>query len=127
MRRVVIVVFVLIGIIAVSAFARHRMSDARERLSAYAQVIFAYIEKEDNPAIQDAVAALTKYWQREQMLLILFVRHSEIDDLSRSVARLQSYAAFEEHADLHAELKTILWQIDHLLKSEKLRVGTVLL
>ena len=127
MKRPIIVLVLIVGIIAVSAYSRSRVYQARETLHAYAQTIFTYIEKEDAAGAQTAVEELATYWQKEQRLLILFLRHAELDELSRSVARLGSFAAFEEYADLDAELRAILWQIDHIWHSERLRVGTAFL
>lgn len=127
MKRLVIVLVVSAGIIAVCVYARHRVSTARERLHAYAAPIFAYIEKEDGDAIKNSVETLVKFWQGEHIYLILFFRHSEVDEVSRSVSRLKSYARFEEYADLHAELRTILWQIDHIWQSERVRIGNIFL
>jgi len=126
-KRPIIVLLVIIGIIAVSAHARHRVGAARENLHAYAGAIFPHIEKEDAPGAQKAVEALSNYWLNEQQYLILFLRHAELDELSRSVARLKSHAEFEEWSDLHSELRAILWQIDHIWQSERIRIGTFLL
>ena len=123
MKRPIIVLALILGIIAVSAYSRSRVGQAWETLHAYAETIFTYIEKEDAAGAQSVVEALDSYWQKEQRILILFLRHAEIDELSRSVARLKSYAAFEEYADLHAELRAILWQIDHIRLSERIQIG----
>jgi len=126
-KRPIIVLLVIIGIIAVCVHARHRVGAAREKLHAYAGVVFSHIEEEDAQAAQSAVEALSNYWRKEQRYLILFLRHAELDEVSRSVARLKSHAEFEEWADLHSELRAILWQIDHIWQSERIRIGTFLL
>ena len=127
MKRQIIVIFVVIGIVAVCIYARHRAGEAREMVHFYALPIFFYIEQQDGPGAQKAVEALVAYWEREQRYLMIFSRHTEIDELSRTVSRLKSYAIFEEFADLHAELRAVLWQIDHIWETERVRVGTILL
>ena len=127
MKRLVVVIVMMIGIISVCVYARHRVSTARERLHLYAHNIFTYIEREDEHAIGAAVKSLHDYWQEEYIYLILFFRHSEVDEVSRSVSKLKSYADFEEYADLHAELCSVLWQIDHIWQSERVRLGAVFL
>ena len=127
MKRPVIVSVLVVLIIAVCLHARHRIDSAKEQLHTYANTVFSHIEEDDSEAVKSTVETLVSYWRKEQRYLTLFSRHSRIDEVSRSVARLSSLAAFEEYSDLHAELNAVLWQIDDIKESERIRVGTILI
>ena len=127
MKRMIIVLFLALGILAVCLYARDRATQARDRLHTYAGAIFYGMQQEDEEALKKAVEDLVSYWGDEQRRLIPFFRHAEIDEVSRAVARLEAYTGTEDHSDLEAELRAILWQIDHIWESDRFRVGNFLL
>ena len=120
MKRLIVVAVLLIGIVGIAVFSRNRISEARERVFAYTSAILAYIEEENSPGIEKTVASLNDYWQKEQQLLILFIRHSEVDEISRTVARLKSLTDPEDHSQLGSELRAIAWQIDHIWQTDRI-------
>ena len=127
MKQLITVAFLMIGVLSVCLWARHQATQAREQLHAHAQVILAGLEQEDEDGVKEAVAGMVSYWETEQRRLIPFFRHAEIDEVSRAVARLKAYTDPDDRSDLEAELRTILWQIDHIWESDRFRFGNFLL
>jgi len=127
MKRMIIVLFLAVGVLAVCLYARSHATQARDRLHAYATVISTGIEEKDEAAVKSGVAGMVSYWEGEQRRLIPFFRHAEIDEVSRGVSRLKAYTDPEDYSDLEAEIRAILWQIDHIWESDRFRVGEFLL
>jgi len=125
-KRLVIVLFILAGIIAVCLYSLHRVGEVKARIHAYGDTLSTAIKEEDGDAARRAATALAEYWQEEQQWMIVFFRHVEVDSISSAVARLTAFADAEEYSDLDAELRTILWQIDHIWRSEQVRVRSIL-
>jgi len=127
MKRLIVVLFLAAGVLAVCFYARVQATQARDQLHTYAAAILAGVEQEDDDAVKNAVESLVSYWEVEQRRLIPFFRHAEIDEVSRAVARLGAYTDTDDHSDLEAELRAILWQINHIWESDRFRVGNHLL
>lgn len=127
MKQMIVVMFLVVGIGSVCLYARGRASEAREQLNFYTNSIFEHIENDDDDKTKTKVGGLVHYWHGEQRRLILFFRHAEVDEISRSVSRLAALAEFDEQADLKAELGSIIWQIEHIWESDRVRIGPWLL
>ena len=127
MKKMIVVLFISLGILAVCLYARHQTTQARDQLHIHAGAIFSSAERGDEDAVKKAVEALVSYWEGEQRRLVPFFRHAEIDEVSRAVARLEAYTGADDRSDLEAELYTILWQIDHIWESDRIRIGNTLL
>jgi hypothetical protein len=53
------------------------------------------------------------------------VRHTQIDDITKSVARLEALAADEDYSELSAELASIAWQMEHISRSEQVALSNL--
>ena len=127
MKQLITVAFLMLGVLAVCLYARHQATEARDQLHAHAQAVSSAVEREDEDAVKEAVANMVSYWEVEQRRLIPFFRHAEIDEVSRAVASLKAYTDPDDRSSLEAELRIILWQIDHIWESDRFRFGDVLL
>jgi len=127
MKQLITVAFLMLGVLAVCLWARHQATEARDRLHAYAEAISSAVEREDEDAVKEAVANMVSYWEVEQRRLIPFFRHAEVDEVSRAVASLKAYTDPDDRSSLEAELRVILWQIDHIWESDRFRFGDVLI
>jgi len=126
MKRLVVVLIILAGIVGICVYSLYRIDETRARLHVYGELLFAAVEQEDSQAAQTAAESLANYWQEEQQWMIIFFRHVEVDSISSGVARLTAFADAEEYSDLDAELRAILWQIDHIWRSEQIRIRSIL-
>ena len=127
MKQLITVAFLMLGVLAVCFYARHQATQARDQLHTYAEAILSAAQDEDEDAVKQAVAKIVSYWDVEQRRLIPFFRHAEIDEVSRSVASLKAYTDPDDRSSLEAELRTILWQINHIWESDRFRFGSVLI
>jgi len=126
MNRPVIVLFIVAGIIAVCVVARVRVDNAHKVVHAYGQSILAEVQAENAPGVRAVVADLQEYWRGEQRYLVIFFRHTEMDEISRAVSKLEAHAQHEEWGDLAAEMNVVLWQIDHIWENERIKPESIL-
>ena len=124
MKRLAIVSVLVLGIIAISAYARHTVNDTRQTLHDFYGEIYSGIKSQDINNIEHGVQQLVEYWTQQQRHLLRFFRHAEIDEISHSVSRLKAYTADKkDHSELEAEIRAIVRQIDHIWESDRVRMG----
>lgn len=126
MKRLITVLVVIGGIVAICVYSLHRVSDMRENMNAYTNAIFAAIEIRDTPGAQEGVRQLTEYWNHEEYILIRFVRHAQVDEVTKAVSKLDSLALYENWGELHAELNVIDWHVEHIWSAEQPTLGNLL-
>lgn len=126
MKRLGIVLCLLAAMILVSIYSIYRVERMHGEMTARLDEIAETTAREDSEALVEQVGALRDYWDREEKTLILFLRHSHVDDLTRSIMRLPALTQYRNIAELNAELDTIRWQIDHLRDSELPNLRTVM-
>jgi len=125
-KRLGIVLCLLAAMILVSIYSIYRVERMHGEMTARLDEIAETTAREDSEALVEQVGALRDYWDREEKTLILFLRHSHVDDLTRSIMRLPALTQYRNIAELNAELDTIRWQIDHLRDSELPNLRTVM-
>ena len=120
MKRVVITACLLIFCLAVSTYSAHRTKDATGTVNSCVERALEAVYADDRERVKSEIEYLREYWDIEEDYIIHFLRHTQIDNLTLSVARLRAYAESEKYDDLVAELDSIRWQMDHINRSERM-------
>lgn len=118
MKRLVIVLTLLVCMITTSMYTGWRASRVNTEMNRRLDEIGESLAREDKEELAIQVAELRSYWEREEKTLILFLRHSHVDELTRSVVRLPSLTKSNDASQLGAELDTIRWQVEHIKDAE---------
>lgn len=126
MKRFIVVLVVVAGIVTICAYSLHRVSDMKDNMDTYTNAIFASVEVQNPAATREGVQQLTEYWDREEYILIRFVRHAQVDEITKSVSKLDSLALHESWNELHAELNVIVWMVEHIWETEQVKLGNLL-
>lgn len=126
MKRVAIAFFLLILCVGVSVYTIHYVGDVNDRINHWLDAALAALAEPDEETLQSCVRGLSDLWDTEEDRLIHLVRHSQIDDITKSVARLEALAAGEDYSELAAELMSIRWQMDHINRSERMVLNNLL-
>ena len=118
MKRIIIM-FALLGIcIGMSLYTIHHVNRVSEIMHISVSSVFSALEERNQKDLENAITELCNYWRKEEERVIYFVRHAQIDDITKSVSRLDALMVWEDYAELSAELSSILWQIDLIQHSE---------
>ena len=119
MKRVIFCVLVLIMIAFVCRQTFMHITATRDRMMTDISLLSAAAENGDHDEMVWRARELTEYWNAEERWLMHFVRHSHIDSITLSIARLNTLAQHQETVELLAELSVIAWQITHIWESEQ--------
>ena len=126
MKRLWIVGVLVVCIASLSLYCIFRIDSVRDRINGDTRLILSAVEEDDAEKIQTLVGALYEYWNDEEQRLVHFVRHSQIDDISKSMTKLPALAQYRYYRDLAVELALIQWQMQHIWESEFPNVDSLL-
>lgn len=118
MKRVVIVCVLFLLISTICVYSIYKTSIIRNDVIASIDAALEAVRTEDQESIIKHVQTLHDFWVTEERSLVHFVRHSQVDDISKCVERLPGLAEYNETAELVAELDSIHWQIENIWHSE---------
>lgn len=75
---------------------------------------------------QRELEAFNRQWMSHREFIATMIRHSEIDLVNQSAAKLKAYAKGEDKAQFFAECDTLQLQIKHLYDVERFSWGNIL-
>lgn len=125
MKRVIICAALLAFAIAVAAYSEYRVERVDDEVAAHIEALGPALLSEDRDALAARSTEFAAFWDAEEDVLIHFVRHSNIDMITASVARLPSLAAYGALAEYSAELANIRRQMEHIRDSEEISLKNI--
>lgn len=72
------------------------------------------------------VAAFQHSWDRKKGILAVFIKHSELDVVNLSAAKLPAYLGSDDPAEFEAEAAALKIQLHHLWESEQFSLDNIL-
>lgn len=126
MKRIVIVAILLCFCIGISVYTIYRVDQIAITVDGYVTRSLDAIEQADEDGLKQEIDQLCECWHQAEDHLMHFIRHAQIDEITKSVSRLQALASGEDYSELAAELSSIRWQIEHISESENLILHNVL-
>lgn len=120
MKRIVISAVLLAFCIAVSVYTAYYVNNVNELVRAKVEDSLTAIADADEERLHTCIRELSAFWDEREDTLLHYVRHSQIDDITKSVARLEALTAGGDYSELTAELASIRWQMDHINRSERM-------
>ena len=118
MKRLITSLVLIALILIAGLYSLYRVKNVRDEMILQIETVSTAVEEENLILIKSGVEKLCAYWKEQEGTLIHYVRHTQIDDITKSIARLPAMAAYQTYDVLFAELNSIRWQIDHIWKSE---------
>lgn len=125
MKRVIIVLAIILAILGICAYSLYRVKEVNDQVHAFTDAVFAAIQAEDQEQTIQLVQSFSSYWREEEAVLAHFVRHAHVDEIANSIAKLEPLAEYESYGDIAAELTVILWQVEHVYQSERIKLGNL--
>lgn len=116
----------LVFCVYASIYTVRHVKQVYERIDSGVDMAMTALADGDEDGLKNHVAELSDFWDQEEDRLIHMIRHSGIDDISKSVARIKALAAGEDYSELTAELSSIRWQMDHIYRSERMILSNLL-
>lgn len=126
MKRLKVAVAILLLIPILLIFMQHYL---RRTTDSMRDLVIQADQSVEAGRAEDAgrqVTAFCKKWEKSRMVLALFVKHSELDVVNLSAARLPAYLSHGEDGDFDAEAESLSVQLHHLWESERFSLDNIL-
>lgn len=116
MKRVVIALVLLALILVVSCLSLFSLERELTEISGFATRL-----RQEVPAgeLEEKSEELFRLWNEKEELLVIFVRHDVLDELTVLMAELPSLVRYEEYGLFYSGLDVILARLDDLMDSAR--------
>ncbi|MFT9076696.1 DUF4363 family protein [Ethanoligenens sp.] len=91
-----------------------------------AAVQSSYKQSGNSPATQKKMRQFFSLWQKNSRILPTILKHSELDIVNESVAKLPAYLKDDQPSDFDAECDMLKMQLIHLWNVEKINWENIL-
>lgn len=126
MKRIVICAVLILGAVAASVYAYFKVVSLSEAIDLRIGALTAALHEDNTKEIVEQSRDLVEFWNAEEKILVHFVRHSHIDVISMSMARLPALAEYGDYSEVYAELLSIRRQMEHIRTAEILTLENLL-
>lgn len=116
MKRVVIAICLLAAIVSISCFSLYSLERDLGELGGLALEL-----RTQTPAgeLEEKSRQLFERWNEKEKLLVIFVRHDVLDELTALTAELPSLARHGEYGHFYSGVDVLLARLDDLLDSAR--------
>lgn len=121
MSKLKIVAIFLILIVAVMTTSQiYLAKSTREMENAVSNIQTSYRQSGNSAETQKRIRSFRSLWQKNSRILPTMIKHSEIDIVNTSVAKLPAYLQGKESVEFNAECDLLKMQLIHLWDIEKI-------
>lgn len=124
LKIVVIFLVVMLGVLIANqiylAKSTHSMAESVGRIQT------SYRQSGNSPETQKRMRQFFSLWQKNSLILPTMIKHSEIDIVNASVAKMPAYLQDDQSADFDAECNMLKMQLIHLWNIEKVNWENIL-
>lgn len=107
MKRFYLCIAIAAALVALCFVSLFNVKRINKRVFELTSAVSEQIVSQDYSAARETLKSLKQYWQDEEKFLLRFVRHSDIDIITTSVAKLEAFLTYENLSDLMAEIEQI--------------------
>lgn len=119
MKRLIIsglLLIIMVGIgISTLIYIDHSCSQTIDQAELAKQAI----DRQDYQTATEEIGVLETDWNEKEPYLCLFVRHGELEEISRQMASLSDLLAHQDFSEASASLNRIISIADHIKTTEK--------
>lgn len=119
---IVLMIFIPALIFTCHFYLKHTTGEMSEEL-VHTQSLLQNGKKEE---AAKQLAAFHNQWEKNKSIMSMFIRHSELDTVNLSAAKLKPYLEEDETGDFLAESNSLIYQLHHLWETEKFSLDNVL-
>ena len=116
MKRLVTAICLLLAIITVSCFSLFVLERDLGELQSLAEELRYRTPQEE---LEQKSRELFTCWNRKEELLVIFVRHDTLDQLTALLAELPGLARYGEYGHFYSGVDVVLARLDDLLDSAR--------
>ena len=117
MKRLITSVILLVAIICVSTLSLYSLRDQKEAIMTAAAELRSMSGDPDPAVLQEKSQQLFEDWNRREEILVLYIRHDVLDQITQLLAELPALAEYEDWAAFFGRLDVVSALMDDLWKS----------
>lgn len=118
MKRFVIVMVMLAGILGSGFFSLFRLKNIVDQMETELSVLSELAEQKQAQDLQQKTQEFQQLWEDEERVMMRYIHHDELDTITGTAARLLALAKHENYAELAAEIARLRHLIRHIYESE---------
>lgn len=126
MKRIIICSVLFLGAIAASCYSYFLVEGLNDEINLRINALIEVLHDGNTEEVIEQSKSLVDFWKEEEEHLVHFVRHSHIDIISVSMARLPALAEYGDYSEVYAELLSIRRQMEHIREAEQLTFDNLL-
>lgn len=116
MKRLVTAICLLLAIITISCFSLFILERDLGELQSLAEELRYQTPQEE---LEQKSRELFTCWNQKEELLVIFVRHDTLDQLTALLAELPGLARYGEYGHFYSGVDVVLARLDDLLDSAR--------
>lgn len=117
MKRLITSVILLILIIGLSIFTLQSLRIHKDNILSRTEEIRGMAQDPDPQALAQKSRELFDEWNKDEEILVLYVRHDILDQITQLLAELPALAEYEDYAAFFGRLDVVSALMDDLWKS----------
>ena len=118
-----VILIIVPTLIFITHIYLHNATDSMNKIISSAQ---SAADAGDKKEAANQIAAFEKSWDSDKRIIGCFVRHSELDTVNQSTAKLMPYLEDENITDFTAECDNLKMQLHHIMETEKFSFDNLL-
>lgn len=119
MKRLIISCSLLIVLLAIGVVSLFYIENVCSQTIEKSQTIKQNIDRQDYQTASQNIKDLESYWEENEQYLCLFVRHGEIEEISRQISELSDLLEYQDYSESSATLNRIIVIAEHIKATEK--------
>lgn len=119
MKRLVISSTLLLALLVIGVVSLFYIENVCSQTIEKSQTIKQEVYTQDYEKAAKNIKDLESYWEENEKYLCLFVRHGEIEEISRQISELSDFLRYENYSEVSAELNRIIIIAEHIKATEK--------
>ncbi len=118
MKRIVIVCFIMVGIIATGVGSLVHLIRVSDEMDQMLSEVAQAIDRDDLEHAASIADQFSSAWEKNEAVMTRYIHHDELDMINGVVARLPALAQYGAKAEYAAEVDRLRKLISHIRDSE---------
>jgi len=118
MKRVILCITILLAIVLLCTASLVTTSRYQHIFSQEVRELEQAVYQKNFEQLSSQAAALHEEWTEAEHVLIRFIRHTQLDEITNATARLEMLAKYGDLSEFSAELGRIKSLLHHIYDSE---------
>ena len=126
MKRMVTILVILFAIVACSVWGLATIQKTNQAVGAELDKIETQISQQEYEQAEQTASQLCDTWEQKETIFECYIKHDNVDQITRNLARIQMLIAIQDPDELMLEIADARYHLQHLYESELPLPGNLL-